>query len=103
MNFMKETISVLDCYDKNPDDILFIGTQDGNLSCSWAEFLRLSNFEYDDGFGGHEINLGLIIRFADGVFYRHEYDGAEGWGFISTSQGETTEKLTTEDIKNSNW
>ena len=64
-------------------DIVFVGSQDSSVRMEWADFLRLSDHEYDSGFGAVEVCVDLCIRFADGsLLIREEYDGSEGWLFV---------------------
>ena len=65
-------------------NIKFIGSADGEYSCTWAEFEVLANIEYNAGYGGAEIASDLIIRFTDGRdMWRGEYDGSEWWNFTT--------------------
>ena len=78
VNFLKETISVMNGYKLDPKEIIYIG--DRKSSCSWEEFQEIANVEYDNGYGGAEIIQDLIIVFKNGVeMYRGEYDGSEWW------------------------
>ncbi len=81
-NLLKETKAELQTAGYTPEDIVFIGSRDGEYACSWEEFEKLANFNYDDGFGGQEIADDLLIRMRDGAFFcREEYDGSEWWEF----------------------
>ena len=78
VNFLKETISVMGKYTLDPKEIIYIG--DRKSSCSWEDFQKIANIEYDNGYGGVAIIKGLIIVFKNGVeMYRGGYDGREGW------------------------
>lgn len=78
VNFLKETASIMINYGLNPEDIIYIGN--GKESCSWDEFQTIANINYDNGWGGAEIDEALIIVFANGVeMHRGEYDGSEWW------------------------
>ena len=80
MNLLKETQDYIQLIGKQPSDIIFIGSQSSGHSCTWDEFIKLSDVEYDDGYGGQEVACDLIIVFAGGEFIsRHEYDGSECW------------------------
>lgn len=98
MNLLKETNIELATFKFTPEDIIFIGSVDGNYECSWNEFCELANFEYDDGYGGTEVVSDLVIRFKDGSFLeRWEYDGSEGWrcikAFVPKSKTKKIQRL----------
>ena len=79
---LTETKAELRTEGYTPEDIVFIGSRDGEYACSWEEFERLADFNYYDGFGEQKVADDLLIRMRDGAFfYRDEYDGAEAWGF----------------------
>ena len=78
MNFLKETISVIGRYKLDPKEIIYIG--DRKSSCSWEDFQKIANIEYDNWNGCAEIIQDLIIVFKNGVeMYRREYNGGEWW------------------------
>jgi len=84
MNLLEQTLRELNWNKKTIDDITFIGSSDGEYECSWEELKTLADIEYDTGFGGREIAGDLVIGFSDGSrLSRWEYDGSEGWEFIS--------------------
>lgn len=78
-NFLFETMEFLMKHKKHENDIKWIGSKDGKYSMTWKEFVKLSNFEYDHGYGGSEIPLDLVIVGEDWWMSRGEYDGAEWW------------------------
>jgi len=79
MNLLEETIDDLKLRGKSEADVLFV--TDEKAWCDWDTFKAGANFEYDDGFGGQEINANLKIVGADWWLERHEYDGSECWHF----------------------
>jgi hypothetical protein len=79
MNLLKETIDFLKEYEKSPKDVLWVGTN--KSFCSWHEFERVANIEYDDGYGTKEVDLSLKVVGQDFWLERHEYDGSEWWEF----------------------
>lgn len=82
MNLLKETKEAISESGHNPSQIVFIGSEQSGHSCSWDEFVRLANVEYDDGYGAAEVAKDLIIVFRDGSkLWRREYDGSEWWAF----------------------
>jgi hypothetical protein len=81
-NLLMETKAELRTEGYTPDDIVFIGSRDGHYACSWEEFEKLADFDYDNGFGGQEVADDLLIRMIDGSFFcREEYDGSEWWNY----------------------
>jgi len=89
-NLLKETIRTLEENSKSEKDVLWVGTDE--WFTSWGKFKELSDFEYDDGFGGEQINLKLKIVGEDFWLERHEYDGSEWWEFKSLPQKPNTFK-----------
>ena len=82
MNLLKETREDIAASGHNLDDIIFIGGEHSGYSCTWEEFEKLADFEYDDGFGAQEVATDLIIAFKDGSkMWREEYDGSEHWSY----------------------
>jgi hypothetical protein len=91
-NLLFETIRVLQKHNKTAEDVLFV--TDGERWCSVEQFADQADFEYDEGYGGHEINGDLKIVGEDWWLERHEYDGAEWWEYKELpvkpeSEGET--------------
>jgi hypothetical protein len=85
MNLLEETIDVLKRHGKKPTDVLAVGSFDGKYSCTWAEFKKIANFDYDNGFGSQEISSDLTV-IGDGWWLeRYEYDGSETWVFKPTT------------------
>jgi len=79
-NLLKETLKNIETSNHNISDIIFIGSEKSGYSCSWEEFEKLANKEYDSGYGAAEVAQDLIIVFSDGYkLYRGEYDGSEWW------------------------
>jgi hypothetical protein len=59
---------------------VFIGSWDGKYSCTWAEFKKLADAEYSEGYGWQHVNEALVVLFSDMKHLRRlEYDGAEWW------------------------
>ena len=90
-NLKTETIKHLQLIGKSPSDIVAIGNAE--FSCTWEEFLILADFEYDDGFGGQEVNLPEELTLEiDG------YSGLslEGAGILSDETGWLVESFNFE-------
>lgn len=79
MNFLKETVEGIKKSGHKTSDIVFIGSEKSGHQCTWKEFTKLADIEYD---GGAEIAGDLIIVFSDGgKMWRGEYDGSEWWEY----------------------
>lgn len=84
MNLLRETIEDIKKTGHKPSDIIFIGSEKSGHQCTWKEFTKLADIEYDNSYGGTEIAGDLIIVFSDGVkMWRGEYDGSEWWEYSS--------------------
>ena len=79
-NLRDETLEAIEEAGQSPDQIAYIG--DRQNSCTWPEFRRAANWQYDAGYGAAAVNRALIITFQDGSWLeRAEYDGAEWWAY----------------------
>lgn len=85
-NLLQETIECLKEHGKTFDDVIWVGSRDGEFSIPPAEFIRISDIEYDSGFGAQEIADDLVIVGVDFWLERHEYDGSEWWEFKTVPQ-----------------
>ena len=50
-NFLRETRQEIEGIGRRIDEIVFIGSRDGEYECSWDEFSVLADHDYDNGFG----------------------------------------------------
>lgn len=80
-NFLNETIEYLKDHQLGPDDVLWIGSQDGKLAIDWKQFEKIANFEYDEGYGTAVIAMDLVVVGSNWWLERYEYDGSEQWVF----------------------
>lgn len=80
INLFKETEELLKSCKKTSSYVEWCGLW-GECYCSWEEFTKVSNFEYDNGWGGNEISSKLIVVGKDWWLERHEYDGSEWWEY----------------------
>lgn len=97
-NLLEETLHTLNINGKQPEDVLFCQTGEGSFS--WEYFLTHSSFNYDNGYGGNEIDLSLMVVGKDFWLERHEYDGSEWWEFKTIPQKEEPiENLTPEILR----
>lgn len=78
-NLLQETIDVLRTQGKTPDDVVWVGSRNGRqVIHNWREQF---NFTYNNGYGGHEIPIELVVVGEGWWLERHEYDGSEWWEF----------------------
>ena len=82
VNFLKETLDKMIENGISPNDVLYVFNSFGY--CSWEEFEKLANFDYNNGYGLVAIDLNLIVRGSDWWLERGEYDGSEWWKFCTT-------------------
>ena len=80
-NLKSETIEFLARNGKTIDDIRFISLHGDGLDVD--EFLKLADREYNAGYGHNYVDLSLVIAGDDWWMERREYDGAEGWFFMT--------------------
>ena len=97
MNLLTETIDFMDYCEKSTGDITFIGSYDGEYSCTFEEYEVLADFEYYDGFGAQNVASDLVILFSDSsVMSRSEYDGSECWELTTpVNVPDKTKNITT--------
>lgn len=90
-NLLKETIEILNKNGRVEEDVLWVGRGFYVVSYPWRTnkltkntwdyFKKHADFLYDNGFGGEEIPLDLIVVGKDFWLERHSYDGSEWWEF----------------------
>ncbi len=96
MSFLQETIEKLKENGKSIKDLQF-GTIKKNQGYSYfshsepydeeiayftiEDFVNNSDFQYDSGYGGNEIELSMKLIGKDFWLERHEYDGSEWWEY----------------------
>lgn len=78
-NLWIETICDLEYHGKTFDDVLWIGCP--GFKISKEDFKRLSNVEYDSGYGAPEVAEDLLIVGDGWWMERGDYDGAEWWNW----------------------
>jgi len=78
-NLLTETLEAITESGHTPDQVTFIGSQDAEYRCTFAEFATIANAEYHSGFGATEVATDLIIMFTDG---RRMWRGRIGCGSI---------------------
>lgn len=81
-NFLKETTKAIQESEHKIEDVMFIGSSDGEYRMSWDKFKEKANFWYDEGYGSSKIATDLIVYFNDDTYMtRGEYDGLEWWEY----------------------
>ncbi len=89
-NLLKETLKILEGNGKTPADVLWIQTSGSgpwerrgrhSIYFSWAAFTAVADREYDNGYGGAEVEESLKVVGGDWWLERGEYDGSEWWEF----------------------
>ena len=81
MNLLKETLDALKENGKTPADVRWAGRASISAKCTWEDFAKQANFEYDSGYGGVEIPADLVVVGDNWWLERAEYDGSEWWEF----------------------
>ena len=76
-NLLSETIDFLAQHDRILNEVIMFCGND--FQFTRAEFEKLADREYDNGYGGQEVASDLKLVGADWWIERHEYDGAENW------------------------
>lgn len=79
MNLLKETKDILKENGKTISDI--IAVQGDSVGMSVETFIRLSDVEYDSGYGAPKVAEDLVVIGEDWWLERHEYDGSEWWEY----------------------
>ena len=94
-NLLRETQKILAKNGLCLEDIVFISTSSGDFYPSNGGRIFL-NVEYNNGFGGQEIDPALKIVGRNWWLERQEYDGYEGWEFkrLPTFGNHTRRRVT---------
>ena len=88
--FLAETKGGIAQSGHTEKDIIFIGSADGEYSCT--------------GYGASEIPTDLIIVFSDGQqMWRGEYDGSEWWEYSTPFEMPEKETKRITKLKGSLW
>lgn len=97
MNLLTETIDYMKEIDKTQDDVLYVKmtkhtgfwnelneSYPDEIIVDFNTFASVANHVYNSGYGSNEVNTSTTILFKDNtVMHRWEYDGAEGWEYIT--------------------
>jgi hypothetical protein len=80
---LEETLSCMHNKKLSEQDIIFIGSRDGEYACSFEEFKVLADRKYDSSYGSRWVAVDLIIVFRSGhILEREEYEGSEWWRVV---------------------
>jgi hypothetical protein len=77
MNLLKETKEKLNTLGKKLSDIKWFGSSTYGYSEDIELFKKLSDVDYDNGFGSQQVAQDLVIVGKDFWLDRKEYDGSE--------------------------
>lgn len=80
INLLEETRKELEANGKTIFDIEWFGTEEFVID---HDIQKLFLIDYDNGYGGNEIPMELIVVGKDFWLERHEYDGSEWWEYKS--------------------
>ena len=95
-NLLEETIEIIQDYNFNwPADVAYIRAYDWDINedveIPISLFEKVANREYDNGYGGVEVDQDLVIFMKNGdYFVRDEYDGAESWEYVPVNHTRPT-------------
>lgn len=81
VNLHTQTIEILEKHNHTFENVVWIGTLDGNQIIPKDEWEKLLNVDYNDGYGANEIYSKLAVVGKDFWLERHEYDGSEWWEY----------------------
>lgn len=81
MNLLQETLDALEENGKTPADVRYVGRASISAKCTWEDFAKQANFEYDNSYGWQEIPADLVVVGDDWWLEREEDGGAEWWEF----------------------
>lgn len=94
MNLLQETLEVLQNHGKTPQQVKWVGNDQGKTT--WAVFEKVAKrVDYNNGYGGNEIPLNLLVVGGTWWLERSEYDGLEWWAFRQQPEepGETIDNI----------
>lgn len=97
MNLLTETLDFMKELGKTPDDVLYVkmtkhtgfwhelnDSYPDEIFVDFNVFASVANHVYNNGYGSSEVNTSTTILFKDNtVMHRWEYDGSEGWEYIT--------------------
>lgn len=82
-NLLQETIKAIYTSGNTLQEVAFIGSPETGHRCTWREFEKIADVDYDEDFGLQNVACDLVIAFTDGArLVRFDYDGQEIWKLI---------------------
>ena len=103
INFKEETLKAINESGHKIEDVMFIGSNNGEYRINIEKFLEISDFEYDNSWGSPKIATDLIIYFKDKTYItRGEYDGSEWWQYLVPKVFNENDKYRDFDILGGN-
>lgn len=81
VNLLDQTIQIIEFHGHTLSDVKWVGNWDGDYSIEWDAFTKISDIEYNPGYGGVEIALDLVVVGSDWWLERSGYDGSEWWNY----------------------
>lgn len=87
INLLKETVNVLAEHNKTMLDVLWVGStgirgrEIVKTRTTVEDFIPKANKDYDNGYGGEEVNTRLILVGKDFWLERAKYGGSEWWEY----------------------
>jgi hypothetical protein len=111
MNLLQETIETIKESGHEISDIIFIGSENSVYQCTWNEYVKLADREYDHKnwniCGARGVAYDLIIVFSDGGrMIRIGDDDGERWRYYMPYLGQVNKKEITNlfvQNENSDW
>ncbi len=79
INLLQETKTLLESHGKCIFDVEWFGIRD--TAEIEGDIQEVFSVDYDNGYGGHEVPLDLVVVGNGWWLERWEYDGSEGWEF----------------------
>jgi hypothetical protein len=79
VNLYQETLDDLASAGKTAAEVVFVAV--GTVWGPWSEFVKTSNFDYDEGYGNWQINTELIVVGSGWWLKRAGSDSGEWWSF----------------------
>lgn len=81
MNLLQETLDALKENGKTPADVRWVGRASISAKCTWEDFAKQANLEYNNRYGWMKIPADLVAVGDNWWLEREEDDVAEWWEF----------------------
>ena len=86
INLLQETLEKLQENGKEPENVLWVGSKNGEYAVEWSEFAQLADRDYDRDFNSQLVAKDLVVVGENWWLERKDYEGAEWWVFMSFPQ-----------------